>query len=377
MSTKTVILVAAFAIGYLQLLPNETRELSYPYVEFPNAPKYTGVLAPNKVLESAEILFKGQLEGPESIVIEGDTQYVAVINEVVQITKDKIVKRIPVTKTKNCDKNITPACGRPLGLRRLDKTRLIVADGILGLITVDTETSKVEVLLPAETIVEGHPVRYVDDLDLVDKDTVIFSDATWICNSVNTSSCIVPALPTGRIYKFHIPSKSVSLLADNLYFANGVQLHPSKDSVLFTETVRARAYRYYLTGPRQGVKEIFHENLPVHPDNLRASSDGKYIYIAGATARVPEKFDFIQLLFANPTIRWVLHTFVPSTTLDKLASPAEYGIALKLDLNGKIVASYHAPKGPVNRISQLSDDGKTLYICSYENDFLARIPLPK
>lgn len=117
---------------------------------------------------------------------------------------------------------------------------------------------------------------------------------------------------------YKISTGEVKVLIEGIQFANGVQIHPDKKSVLFTESLMARVHRYYFTlftfslifigfpwiiifflsyelsyisdyfnknryyfaGPKKGQDEIFVENLPGTPDNIRLSRDGQSLYLA-------------------------------------------------------------------------------------------------
>lgn len=57
-----------------------------------------------------------------------------------------------------------------------------------------------------------------------------------------------------------------------------------------------------------------------------------------------------------------------------------YGLILKLDYYGDIIASYHDPDGSViSRISEVYEDSKerVLYLGSFQNDFLGKLRLER
>lgn len=69
-------------------------------------------------------------------------------------------------------------CGRPLGLRRYKDDIFIVADGDLGILSVEFESGKVETLLAGSTVINGRTINYSNDLDFIDNETIIFSDSS-------------------------------------------------------------------------------------------------------------------------------------------------------------------------------------------------------
>ena len=46
---------------------------------------------------------------------------------------------------------------------------------------------------------------------------------------------------------YKISTGEVKVLIEGIQFANGVQIHPDKKSVLFTESLMARVHRYLFT----------------------------------------------------------------------------------------------------------------------------------
>lgn len=60
--------------------------------------------------------------------------------------------------------------------------------------------------------------------------------------------------------------------------------------------------RYHLTGTKKGTFELFMENLPGLPDNIRPSSSGGY-WVGMATARRGGKFSLLDFAAPRPWIR--------------------------------------------------------------------------
>jgi sugar lactone lactonase YvrE len=375
------IAILAVVLGYLSFykIPKEWEKLKFEAVELKTPPPLTGVLASSDDLENAEILFKDDMIGPESIIIEGDTIYASAVNELVKIVNGKIVKKIFISTTKDCLMKPQSSCGRPLGIRRLNKDWFIYADAVKGLAMVNFETGEFKILVHAGKKYDGRWVSFVDDVDVIDEDNVVFTDASWLYDTTNLAPAFFGGLSTGRVYKYNIKTDTLTLLIDDMYFSNGIQIMPDKQSFIVSETLTARIYRHYFTGPKKGTTEIFMDNLPGHPDNIRLSSDKKTIWIALAVPRIAGKYESFDSMLKYPTVRKIMHNYMPhqllSWVFEYFNDPNVYGMAIQADLEGNIRRSFHSPKGKVNNISQLTDDGKFLYFCSYENPFLARIKL--
>lgn len=80
---------------------------------------------------------------------------------------------------------------------------------------------------------------------------------------------------TGRLLKYNISSKEVTVLLEGLSFANGVALSKDRSFVLVAETSGCRIRRLWLHGPNAGKVDVFAE-LPGFPDNIRRNHKGEF-----------------------------------------------------------------------------------------------------
>jgi len=55
--------------------------------------------------------------------------------------------------------------------------------------------------------------------------------------------------------RFHLGTREVEVLEEGLSFANGLELGPGEEFLLFTETGRARLYKHTLKGAKAGETE--------------------------------------------------------------------------------------------------------------------------
>ncbi len=62
------------------------------------------------------------------------------------------------------------------------------------------------------------------------------------------------------------------------------------------------SHRYYLKGPKAGTMDIFADNLPGLPDNVRLSSSGGY-WVAIAIVRRPDKISIYDFFASKPWLR--------------------------------------------------------------------------
>lgn len=80
---------------------------------------------------------------------------------------------------------------------------------------------------------------------------------------------------TGRLFKYHLTGKQVTVLLQDLAFANGVALSKDHSYVLVAESITGKILRYWLQGSKAGNVEVLAQ-LPGFPDNIRRNSRGEY-----------------------------------------------------------------------------------------------------
>ncbi len=144
-----------------------------------------------------------------------------------------------------------------------------VADALKGTLHIDN-TGQIEILIDSQGETQ---LLFVDDLD-VDRDgNIWFSDASDRFGHRNVALDFYEGNPTGRLLKFNPTTKSLEVMIGGLFFANGVTLGPNEEHILINETGMGRVHRLWLKGEQTGQRDIFLDNLPGTPDNIRF--DGK------------------------------------------------------------------------------------------------------
>ncbi|KNC47297.1 strictosidine synthase [Thecamonas trahens ATCC 50062] len=238
--------------------------------------------------------------------------------------------------------------GRPLGLALHPELGVVVADAARGLFSVSEETGIVT-LLAASVDPEGtDPILYADDVDVdADSGTIYFSDASTIApwrnadNSFETFEASVKdaleAGHTGRLLAYHPANRSVEVLADGLYFANGVALSEDKTFVVVAETFAARVSRVWLTSDRRGDVEVLIDNLPGYPDGVSAFKETFWISIAAPRSK------FLELVHPYAPVKSVF-SLLPRWMVPK---PRKHGMAIQIDPTGAVVRTLHDPSGEV------------------------------
>lgn len=170
--------------------------------------------------------------------------------------------------------------GRPLGIEIHPEGWLVVCDAHRGLLRIDTGTGDVTDLV---TTVAGRPMRFTNNCAVAKDGTIYFSDSSLHFGLEEFKGDILSHTGTGRLIRRDTDG-TVTVLLDDLDFANGVALAEDESFVLVAETGGYRVTRLDLTGPEAGRRSVIIDNLPGLPDNMSTGSDGVF-WIAFPSAR--------------------------------------------------------------------------------------------
>lgn len=355
----------------IMLLPAPIEPIAY---SLPEPPLFEGALQPNNYLQQAERIYENQVLGPESMVADGDHLYAGTADgKVIDIWKGEIrvLAKFGVDPCGSFEDE--PTCGRPLGMR-LDKDGyLIVADGYLGLFKVNVATGDVLTLWPSSAPVNGKKMKLVNDLAIARDGMIYFTDSSTKWDRRHNRYCILEAESSGRLIEYNPVTNTTKELVSGLAFANGVQLSRNQEFLFVVETAKSRIYKYHLAGTKKGTLELFIENLPGLPDNIRPSSSGGY-WVGMATARRGGKFSLLDFAASRPWLRKLITKLLSQETIIQMIP--KYGLAIEINEDGKIIRSLHDPTGQVvPAVSEIEDKDGVLYLGSYNLPFLSRLYL--
>jgi sugar lactone lactonase YvrE len=379
----TVVLIALLSVSGYYLIQQGITGFSPEYYSLPSPPKLEGKLAPNDKLSKAEYILEGYVRGPESLHVEGDTIYTGTYDSKInKIVNGKITNTL-VLKPENafkCDGKFEaePFCGRPLGIRRFDKERLVIADAYFGIFLINDnfEEDKVEHILKSdETEVDGEECSFHNDVEVLNNDTIVFSCSSSRWGRRHAFHILLEQKNDGRIYRYTISTKNLEVIAKGLHFPNGVQLTKDKKALLISETGLARIWKLSLTEPLSKPKLLI-ENLPGLPDNIRSTPRGTYL-VPLAGHRSNNTAAFFDRLGPHPWLRQALIQIIPEQWINYYAPSMQpkYGFIVEFDENGKILGTLQDPKGKVlNFISEAveSKDGY-IYMGSFKDDYIAKV----
>jgi sugar lactone lactonase YvrE len=249
--------------------------------------------------------------------------------------------------------------GRPLGIEVDPRDgSLIVCDAERGLLRV-TGDGTVTVLTDRAA---GKPIRFCDNAAVTRDGTVYFTDSSDRYGISNWRLDLLEHRPNGRLLRYDPASGHTDVVADGLYFPNGVTLTPDESALLFVETSAHRLMRISLDGgsPTQLA------DLPAYPDNMAPVGDGTY-WIALPSPRLAS----LERLLPYPRVRQLVAR-VPERLQPQ---PKRYGLAALVDGDGRVLRTLHGPAGQYMMITGVRQHGSTLWLGSLTESAVARVSL--
>ena len=176
--------------------------------------------------------------------------------------------------------------GRPLGLEIDPDGRLLVCDAHRGVLRIDTATGAIE---PVADVVAGRKMLFCNNAAIASDGTVWFSDSSTRFGIEKWKDDFVQDTRTGRLLRLTTDGR-IDVVDEGLAFANGVALSAAEDYVAVAETAARTVVRRWLTGNRQGERDLLVGDLPGYPDNIARGSDGLiWVTIASPTDPVVER----------------------------------------------------------------------------------------
>jgi len=318
----------------------------------PTAPELTGVYAQNNELAKIERLHIDSF-APEDVAIDKqDRLYCG--------TEDGRIFRFQPDGTK--PEVFAQTKGRPLGLIFDHDGNLIVADAMIGLMSI-SPNGKASVLA---TEAGGVPFHCTNDLDVAADGTIYFTDASYKFPLTQLKADLLEHQPNGRFLAYDPRTKQTRVLLNDLYFANGVAVSPDQSFVLVNDTGQYRVRRYWLQGPKQGQADIFIDNLPGFPDGI--SSNGRDTFWVALVNRRDAGLDF---LLPHPFLRkvvWRLPSFLQPNI-------KRYAFVLGLDTSGHVTRNLQDPSPQCfAQIANVVEHKGKLYFGSIGESAIGRMP---
>jgi hypothetical protein len=247
--------------------------------------------------------------------------------------------------------------GRPLGIEFDQHGNLLVADAFKGLLSI-SPTGDITTLIDS---VEGIAINYADDVDVATNGNVYFSDASSKFHAKEYGTYGASLLDInehgghGRIIEYNPATKTSTVLAQGINFANGVTLSHDEQSILFNETGSYRVMRLALNGEQRSNLEVVIDNLPSFPDNIARGSNG--VYWLGLVSPRSKPLD---MLSSYPNMRKVIQR-LPEFLRPKAQ---HYGHIVAINDAGDIVFNLQDPLGIYGHTTGALEVDDKLYVSS-------------
>ncbi|GAB3807410.1 SMP-30/gluconolactonase/LRE family protein [Micromonospora zhanjiangensis] len=250
--------------------------------------------------------------------------------------------------------------GRPLGIEVDPRDgSLVVCDAYRGLLRLTEDGGLTELTRSAG----GREINLCNNAAIARDGTVFFTDSSCRFPVSHWRLDLLEHRPNGRLLSYHPDTRRTEVVADGLYFPNGVALTPDESAVLVLETSTSRLLRV----PAAGGEPTVLSELPAHGDNMSSVGDGTY-WLALPSPRLP----VFERLLPHPRLRQ-LAALLPQAAQPQ---PRRYGLVALVDGDGRVLRTVHGPTGSYQVITGVRQHGDHLWLGSLVEPALARIPLP-
>lgn len=343
-------------LAYLLLKPTRVEPVAWTP---PVAPALEGPYAPNEILKDVQRLAVGVGIGPEGVAVDAEGNVYAGY-------EDGRVIRLSADGTRYVE--LANTGGRPLGLKAGADGSVLVADPVKGLLRI-TAAGAIESL---STAADGTALGFTDDLDAADGDgATYFSDASVKFPYPGYLFDVLEHGANGRVVRHDAATNASTVVAKDLYFANGVAVGPNGDWLLVAETSAYRITRIWLKGDKAGTREVFADNLPGFPDNLSFNGRDR-IWVALPGVRDAR----LDGLAQQPLLRKMMAR-LPGRLQGKIQNtPPKRGFVLGFDLDGKLIANLqYGAADAFAPIMSVEEHGPWLYFGSLSEPAIGRLPL--
>ncbi|MEV7982385.1 SMP-30/gluconolactonase/LRE family protein [Streptomyces sp. NPDC086519] len=252
--------------------------------------------------------------------------------------------------------------GRPLGLEPCADDSVLVCDHDRGLLRIAADGA----VHPLVDSVEGRPLTFASNVVQGPDGTVWFTVSTRRWDLDHYLGDIIEHSCTGMLIR-HDTDGTVTVLLDDLKFANGLVLAPDASHLLVAETAGYRVSRYWLTGPTAGRAEPFVENLAGLPDNMSLGSDG-LVWVSLAAPRNT----LLDRLLPRPGFWRTLLWNLPEAVRPK---PTPLAWVMAFDLDGRVVHDLRTDDGSYGFVTSVAEyDGTVVAGSLHEDDIAVLAP---
>lgn len=333
------------------------------------------------------------LIGPETIVLDDDSNIYALTKEAKIVVLENFSSLLDGSSQvvyADIKVLVNYAVGRPLGGKFVPGTKIMyIADAVLGLCRVDLSRAfpKLELVVSQVELANGKnsSILYADDVDVGKSGMVYFSDASNIPPERDPDTTFdtmhsykldhLRGQKTGRLLQYNPKTDETVVLADDIWFANGVAVDAVDEKfVLICETSMYRVLKYHLSGTKKGQLDVSLDSLPGYTDGVDCTAAGT-CYVA-----IPSPvIGLSKLLYRLPkSVQAGIKTLIMMLPKQLSPKPIRYGGFLEM----KVSSSGDDRKDVMTRIVQdptgdaimaitgVTEHKGKLYLGSLENRFI-------
>ncbi|BDA50629.1 Adipocyte plasma membrane-associated protein [Coccomyxa sp. Obi] len=376
------IFIGKFQKGLYLPLPHPAN-VPVQYMDPDNVPKFgelEGVYAPNEKLRGATKLFEGKIQGSESVAVAKDSS-------LYMLDKFGFVWRAPRNAAGSYDLEKEPLAhlgsGRPLGFHFDAEGNLIVCMAGAGLVMLEKDSGKV-VLLTArvssdDPVAPGSAIDYINDVAVASNGIVYFTDSVegimpvknaygfWDTMAAYTLS-LFNGRASGRLLSYNPATRKTHVVAEDIWFANGVTLSKDESFAAVVETNVQRVHRVWLSGPKAGQREVLVDQLPGFPDGITTSSSGSF-WVGLVVPQQP-----IVAWLENRYVRW-LAAWLPAQIKPPIL---QWGGVVEISAEGQPLQALYDSEGlHVRSISAVTESDNRLFFGNLAEDYVSYIEKPK
>ncbi|XP_043581687.1 adipocyte plasma membrane-associated protein-like [Bombus pyrosoma] len=399
-SIGTVIIYVSFFLAVITFLPGLPPDAEYSEYSMKPSSDLQTLKSVTKIrLKDPEILFSGEIKGPEAFASFNGEIYTGIRGGYVVKIEENRIK--PIVKFgQKCDGLWQEQkCGRPLNLKFNDKGELFVADSYYGIFKVNVNTRQYINIINSSEPIDGKIPRVVNSLDIAKNGDIYWTDSS-IDFPLHDSTYTFLANPSGRLIRYNAATKKNEVLVKNIGFANGVLLSDDESFLIVLSTLNSYIIKYNIKGSKVGQKEIFAEGLPGLPDNVHSDGQGGFIvaliftvdsehpllfqslmphpHIRKMLSRllylIEAPFKLLQDIYPNYYSERVLHT-AGSFDLSKNTALKSDSMILRIDKTGKILNVLYSEDTDITAISSAYIHNGYLWLGSPWNEYIMRVPL--
>ncbi len=315
-----IVIILALSALYLAFWPVPIQPVAW---ESPPDQGLSGDFAPNERLAALEFVDLEPFSHPEDIAGADDGTLFVTLEQgaVAEIGPGGELSLLARTG------------GRPLGIEVAPGGDLIVANAELGLQRV-TRDGKIGVLANRH---DGETLTYVNDVAVAADGRIYFTQSTQNVDPRKYGGALAASImdllehgDTGRLLLYDPATRSTRVISAGFSFLNGVALAPDESFLLLAETGEYRIWRYWLSGPRTGEREVILNNLPAFPDNINNGRDGRFWI-----GLVSPRNRLLDSLAGSPFLRKSVQRLPPF--LKPKPAPSTHVIAI--DRDGSVLAN--------------------------------------